>query len=98
MKLNANGYTKTNYTFKTWTKLERVNLSEGLAYIENEAFRGCTKLAYVNIPSTVKNVGINAFVGCNKSILIEVFNTEVYTQRWEPSWNADNLYVEYVTK
>lgn len=85
-------------TFKTWTKLERVNLSEGLAYIENEAFRGCTKLAYVNIPSTVKNVGINAFVGCNKSILIEVFNTEVYTQRWEPSWNADNLYVEYVTK
>lgn len=94
----TNAITLGDDTFKVWTKLETINLSEGLVYIGRDAFKTCSKLAYVNIPSTVKSVGTNAFAGCNKSILIEVFNTEEYTQRWEPTWNVDGLYVEYVTK
>ena len=44
------------------TKLEEIELSEGLIEIGNDAFFHCKALIHVNIPSTtVKTIGSSAF-------------------------------------
>ena len=46
------------------TKLESVELSDGLQYIGRHAFSGCEKLRKIDIPDSVQTIGGNAFSGC----------------------------------
>lgn len=50
--------------FANCSKLELVNLPDGLRYIESDAFAGCTKLSAINIPDSVEYIGSGAFWGC----------------------------------
>ena len=47
--------------FQYQTKLEEIELCDGLIEIGNDVFLGCSSLKHVNIPSTVKTIGIHAF-------------------------------------
>ena len=49
--------------FQYHTKLEEIELCEGLLKIGGCAFIHCRSLKHVNIPSTVKTIGSYAFCG-----------------------------------
>ena len=51
--------------FKDRTKLEDVELHEGLLEIRHTAFRNCTSLKRMEIPSTVTLIGASAFCNCS---------------------------------
>ena len=61
--------------FANCTKLEEVELCEGLLSIGRDAFNSCKSLRQIFIPSTVTNIGHGAFHGaplCYPSIYLMV--------------------------
>lgn len=54
------------------TRLEPIELSEGITVIAGEAFSGCTSLQSIVIPGSVTTIGREAFNGCTslQSIVI----------------------------
>ena len=58
--------------FKDRTKLEDVELHEGLLEIRHTAFRNCTSLKRMKIPSTVTLIGDSAFLYYEKLEKIEL--------------------------
>ena len=59
------GVTGTIGGFAGFTKLERVELPEGISRIEDWAFSECTALKNMRIPSTVTELGAGAFQKCS---------------------------------
>lgn len=51
--------------FKNISSLEKVNLSEKVTAIGNNAFSGCNGVVSINIPSGVTSIGENAFNNCS---------------------------------
>ena len=63
-------YGYRNYMFTPWYISEaetlRVNISEGITRIGNNAFIDCENLVNISIPSTVTSIGKNAYKNCSK--------------------------------
>lgn len=61
------------------TRLEPIELSEGITVIAGEAFSGCTSLQSIVIPGSVTTIGREAFSGCTslQSIAIPDSVTEI---------------------
>ena len=53
------------YVFSGCSKLETVELPDGLTSIGGAAFRGCTNLPTINVPNSVTKIGNNAFLKCS---------------------------------
>ena len=58
--------------FQSQSKLEEVELCEGLLEIRNAAFYKCTTLKRINIPSSVTRIGCYVFCGCYKLEEVEL--------------------------
>ena len=77
--VNGGGHTPTTTTltrigyraFSHCSKLERIQLPEGLVSLGDNAFGGCTALRKINIPSTVIRIASHCFEDCTN--LVEVF-------------------------
>lgn len=52
------------------SKLEKLVISDGIKYIEEDAFIWCRNLTDVTLPNTLKSIGENAFRECNKLLNI----------------------------
>jgi len=84
--------------FNGRTKLEEVDLPEGLLYIGAAAFFECGNLKHINIPSTVKWIGMRAFDGGNKGeggkfthLRIPPLVTEIYERAFSYSQRMFSL-------
>lgn len=49
------------YGFENFTKLQSVQLPEGLEIIDHETFSGCSNLTQVKLPQSLKELGDNVF-------------------------------------
>lgn len=62
------------------TNIEKLNLPEGLNYIEESAFEGCKNLTYVSIPSTMENIygyyGRGTFQNCEKLTEVNIVGSD----------------------
>ena len=61
-----------------YSKIQRINLPEGLETIDDEAFRDCSWLELAELPSTVKHLGNKAFDRCG-SITISALPDSIET-------------------
>ena len=54
------------------TKLENINIPEGVKYINASAFASCSSLENITIPDSVISIGGQAFYNCKKLLSIDV--------------------------
>lgn len=81
-QINIGNHSKENILPKTFQEdhnIRRVELSDGIEYINSDAFINCTKLEEMILPASLKEIGAYAFRGCGKlsSIVVNERITEV---------------------
>ena len=59
-------------SFFNGTKIETIEIPEGVTEIGNECFRNCDKLKYIKLPSSVKTVGENIVKGCSSLVTLSI--------------------------
>lgn len=66
---------KIGSSFEKCTGLTSVDLSNGLAIIDNSAFMGCSNISSITIPNSVTNIGRGAFLYCTGLASITIPNS-----------------------
>lgn len=61
--------------FQSCTRLEKINLPDGLRGIPSSAFYGCESLKSIYIPESVDTIGANAFYGCKQLSKLDLPST-----------------------
>ena len=97
-QINIGNHSKENILPKTFQEdhnIRRVELSDGIEYINSDAFINCTKLEEMILPASLKEIGAYAFRGCGKLSSIVVneriteveYSTETYSITEEKPFN-----------
>ncbi len=73
--------------FANCTKLQRIELGEGVAAIEAYAFKGCTILNFIQIEKNLSVIGEGAFDGCDT---LKQINFRGTTTQWRGLDNKAN--------
>lgn len=72
--------------FQEEHNIRRVELSDGIEYINSDAFINCTKLEEMILPASLKEIGAYAFRGCGKlsSIVVNerITEAEYFTETY----------------
>jgi len=98
VQINIGNHSKENILPKTFQEdhnIRRVELSDGIEYINSDAFINCTKLEEMILPASLKEIGAYAFRGCGKLSSIVVneriteveYSTETYSITEEKPFN-----------
>lgn len=85
-----NGYKVTEIaaeTFKDYTNLTSVIISDSITSISDYAFSGCYSLTSVVIPDGVTNIGDYVFSGCGHERLVIFCESPIKPENWTANWN-----------
>ena len=58
--------------FFTGTKIESIEIPEGVTEIGDRCFQSCDKLKYIKLPSSVKKIGENIVEGCSSLVTLSI--------------------------
>ena len=74
VEFNENGALETigSYAFSSCSKLEEIDLPEGLKTISNNAFYNCTALTSAHLPSSLKTLGDEVFYKCTQLTTVNI--------------------------
>lgn len=74
--------------FNDATNLQKVTLSDRVAYVEDEAFSGCTNLTEITLPSIIDTIGTDAFK--------DTALTDVYYDGTQSMWTATGITADQI--
>ena len=81
--------------FHNMTRLESLNIPEGVTTIGVNAFKKCTALKRINIPASVTLINAKAFSGCSASLMLYVVEGS-YADNYAKTNNLRYTYESFI--